>query len=452
MEKVRTPRFLIVYEGKDITSDISHYLLSVEYVDNTADNSDEVSFTVEDTEALWRGPWYPSKGDKFTLQIGYDNELFDCGKFTVDEIELSGPPDVATIRGLAAGVNSPVRTKNSKAFEGQSLRQIAEEIAAKYGYEIIDGEEKRTNRTVSFELERNGITRLQTQVALSTFSMASALMMVAELRGLADMLRRKGKRSEASQLDEAISIINQSRAFLATTKNGPLVVKSQTIAVKTKLTEILTAVRPGLVDTTSTVVTRDSVLDGIQIQRVTQDRETDLEFLRRVAADYGILFSLRDDKMIFISIYEVQNAAPISTLDRKDLLRYSIKDKATKVYKGARVRHHDIKQNKVISKEVAAKDFPEINSEYEDAQDILEIHEKVENQKQAEEKAKAALHNANGMSQEGSITIEGNPLLVAGNNFTLTGMKNLNGKFRITRSTHRISRGGYITEAEIKRI
>jgi phage protein D len=452
MEKVRRPRFIIVYEGKDITTDISSYLLSVDYVDNTADNSDEASFTVEDTEALWRGPWYPSKGDKFTLQIGYDNEMFDCGKFTVDEVEMAGPPDTVTIRGLAAGVNSPVRTKNSKAFEGQSLRQIAEEIAAKYGYEIIDGEEKRTNRTISFELERAGVARLQTQVAQSTFTMTSALIMVAELRGLADLLRGKGKRSEAEQLGEAIDFINQSRAYLASTKNGPLVVKSQTIAVKTKITEILNSVKVGLVDSTSTVVTRDSVLDGIQIQRVTQDRETDLEFLRRVAADYGIMFSLRDDKMIFISIYEVQNADVVRSLDRKELLRYSIKDKATKVYKSARVRHHDIKQNKVIDAEIVAADVPEINSEYEDAQDVLEIHEKVENKRQAEEKAKAALHNANGKSQEGSLSVEGNPLLVAGNNFDLTGMANLSGKYRITRSSHRISRGGYVTEVEIKRI
>ena len=78
---------------------------------------------------------------------------------------------------------------------------------------------------------------------------------------------------------------------------------------------------------------------------------------------------------------------------------------------------------------------------------------KAENKQQAEKKAQAALHRANSRQQEGSISLEGQPLLVAGNNFELTGLGQLSGKYHIEKSTHKISAtGGYTTDLEIKRV
>jgi outer membrane protein OmpA-like peptidoglycan-associated protein len=139
-------------------------------------------------------------------------------------------------------------------------------------------------------------------------------------------------------------------------------------------------------------------------------------------------------------------------------MRYSIKEKATKVYKKAVVKHHNPKTNKVTKAEIEAKPQDgqsselQINSEHISSQDELVIHARVENLQQAEEKARAALHQANSKHQEGSITVPGNPLLVAGNNFDLTGMGALSGKYQIIRSMHRIGRDGYTTDLDIKRI
>jgi uncharacterized protein len=340
METVIQPRVKIVYSGKDITRDITPYLLSVEYTDNTTENSDEASFTVEDTEGLWRTEWMPSKGDKIDVEIGYDNEMLKCGTFTVDEIEFSGPPDTVQIRALAASVGSPVRTKNSKAYEQQTLRQIANEIANKYGYEVIDNNADK------------------------------------------------------------------------------------------------------------------NALDDIKIQRITQNRETDLAFLKRVSDDYGIMFSLRDTKLIFTSIFDIEKGESILTLERGDLLSYSVKDTATSVYKEATVKHTAPKQNKVIESKVPTKFMyggegkgPDTKSE-----DVLEIRVKADDPKQAEKKARAKLHKANSKEKEGSFTIIGNTKLIAGNNFTLVGMGGFSGKWNITKSSHKVDRGGYITDFEAKLI
>lgn len=350
MEAVRKPVFRVTYEGRDITNDITRYLLSVEYTDNTADSSDEISISLEDTAGLWKNDWYPSKGDKLKLEIGYDDVLVDCGTFTVDEIELSGPPDTVTIRGLAAGINSPLRSKTSRAYENQTLRQIAQAVADKNGLSV-EGE----------------------------------------------------------------------------------------------------------------------ILD-ITIGRTTQMRETDLAFLKRVAGEYGHLFSVRDSKLVFTSVYDIQRGNPVIEFNRGDLIRYSVKDKALTTYQDAEVSYHNPSENEVVKATIPADDIGTgggnlllagrgasaatgTGAKKSGSADKLRVEVRAENKQQAEAKARAALNKRNVSGQEGSITVEGNPLLVAGNNIELTGLGNLSGKWYVKKSSHRIDKsGGYTTDADLNRV
>ena len=83
----------------------------------------------------------------------------------------------------------------------------------------------------------------------------------------------------------------------------------------------------------------------------------------------------------------------------------------------------------------------------------LEIKSRVENKQQAEAKAKSALHKTNSQECTGSMSMPGNTLIIAGNNFELTGMGTLSGINHIISSKHTIdSSGGYITTCEVKRI
>ena len=85
--------------------------------------------------------------------------------------------------------------------------------------------------------------------------------------------------------------------------------------------------------------------------------------------------------------------------------------------------------------------------------DVLEVKSRVENKQQAEAKAKAALHNSNSQECTGSMSMPGNTLIIAGNNFELTGMGTLSGINHIISSKHTIdSSGGYITTCEVKRV
>ncbi|EOC3269566.1 phage late control D family protein [Salmonella enterica subsp. enterica serovar Montevideo] len=134
---VPQPAYRLVYNRKDITHDVSVYVTSVSYTDRLSGESDEIQVDLEDSEGRWRDAWYPGKGDTLTLQIGYAGEpLRECGTFSIDEIELSGPPDSVSLRGLATSVTVAMRTKVSRGFENTTLAAIAQRIAGKHHLQL----------------------------------------------------------------------------------------------------------------------------------------------------------------------------------------------------------------------------------------------------------------------------------------------------------------------------
>lgn len=339
MATVKKPSFVVVYEGKNITKDISSNILFIRYSDKTEGASDDMEIVVEDSAGLWRSDWYPTKGDKVQLSIGYDGDLINCGTFEVDEINLSGGGgrgDEIAIRGIAAGVTGKLRTKNSSAHEKKTLKQIADTIA----------------------------------------------------------------------------------------KNNDLTVEGD-------------------------------ILD-ITFDRVTQNNETDLEFLKRISYEYGHIFSVRDKKIIFTVIYEIEKGEAVVSINRGDLKSYNIKDTTAKSFKDAKVSYHNPKTRKVVEQTyntVERTNADGVTYKEITKGDTLVIKTKAENPQQAKEKAKAALYRANTKQQEGDIEIVGSPLVVAGNNIEITGMGQVSGRFHVVESNHTITKGGgYTTSAKIKRV
>ena len=185
-------------------------------------------------------------------------------------------------------------------------------------------------------------------------------------------------------------------------------------------------------------------IEEISLKRVTQNEERDLQFLKRIAEEYGYLFTVKGDKLIFTSIEDLKAAEPVLTIDRKNLRDFSFRDQTSQIYKAVEVKYHDPKENKLIT------------YTYEDENiktgDTLKLRERCESKEQAIKKAKAAIHNRNERAIEANFTLEGNTRLVAGNNFTLTGFYTLDGVYHIKTSRHKKDKsGGYTTEIEAVR-
>ena len=323
--------YTLLYNGKNITADISAQVLGIEYTDKVAGESDELQISLEDTDGRFQNSWYPTKGDKLQLIIRQNGRQLDCGVFEIDEptLNVSIAGDIFSMKGLAAGISKKMRTKNSYAHENKTLREIANTVAGNLGLTLLGN------------------------------------------------------------------------------------------------------------------------VENIRINRAHQYRETDLGFLKRIGGEYGYIFSVRNNQLIFTHYSDVEKRSASITLTKQDLVGADMKDTTNSTYKNAKVKHHNPKSKAVVDYSIPETD-PDLDS---DSVDDLEIHTRVENKQQAESKAKYALYQANSAGVTGSITTPGNLLLVSGNNVNLYGLGAFSGTFAILEATHSISRdAAYTTSCNVKRV
>lgn len=441
------PTIKVTYDNVDVTADITNSLVSLTYKDKVTGETDELELQLEDVDGLWRDSWYPKKGATLTAQIGYDGNMVDCGTFQVDEIELSGPPDTVSIRAIAAFVSSKMRTKNSKANENVTLKQLAEQIAAKHGLTVDDGTKtvnlKRPDTTEERILIRELAAFARKQGAETdnaTRYMSIAALQIETYKVIRALIK-KGYEEEANllQADAKLVAANMTRENC---------LKFSIFASRIELRLLNAPLEYSK--------TTNLGLHKIKIERSTQYRETDLEYLKRIASEYGFAFSIKGTVMVFYNIKALEESQAVTKVTKSNVKSYSLKDKTSETYKGATVKSHNSSKKEVVTVDVEAEPQSAENGDaYSEItkEDTIEIRLRSENKQQAEAKAKAALHKKNSRVQEGSLSLEGNPLLLAGNNFELSEMGKLSGKWHIEESTHTITKsGGYTTDIEIKRI
>ena len=135
---VRSPDWLLIYSGVNITANISRMVLSIRYADELGGRAGDLEIELEDRDKRWQGAWFPQQGDLVSLLIGYTGELLlPCGEFQIDDLEVEGPPDVFHLRCLPAWITPSLRTRNSFGYENQTFLQIAATIAARHGMTVV---------------------------------------------------------------------------------------------------------------------------------------------------------------------------------------------------------------------------------------------------------------------------------------------------------------------------
>lgn len=152
------PRFVLIYRGVDISSELDPMTTSVSYTDKLHGEADEIDVAVQDKDGRWKGEWKPEPGDLMNLTI-HDGlgGVLPCGDFEMDEPDASGDRggDIMTIRGLAAPISKPLRTEKTRAFEKQSLSQIVNKVAGENGLSVEGDIENLTFERVTQRRERD---------------------------------------------------------------------------------------------------------------------------------------------------------------------------------------------------------------------------------------------------------------------------------------------------------
>ena len=159
-----TPVYDIRAEGHNITTALRGRLLSLRVTDETGYQSDAVEIELDDRgEAIH----LPRKGATLEVELGYE----ETGKakmgssYTVDEVELSGPPDTLTIRAKAADMLSSLKQHKTRSWDDVTISELVDSIAADHGLEPRVGDSIRaiTDRRhidQTEESDRNLLKRL----------------------------------------------------------------------------------------------------------------------------------------------------------------------------------------------------------------------------------------------------------------------------------------------------
>jgi uncharacterized protein len=180
--------------------------------------------------------------------------------------------------------------------------------------------------------------------------------------------------------------------------------------------------------------------------RVTQKRETDLEFLRRLAEEHGYDFTVRGTLMVFYALEALESATPVLTIGRSDTLNFSFRNRTREIYASAQIAYQDPVGKRLIeATQTSAQVIPTTNT--------LKLVTRCENGNQAAVKVAAGLHFNDMRFIEGAIEGPGNASLAAGITVALNGWGVMDGSYLIESARHRIERAsGYTTAIAARRV
>ena len=135
----------VIYNGSNITEYVDKYLESFQYTDPASGESDSLSLTLGNWDQIWLSGWFPDKGAVISANVHArhwirqgDLLTLDCGLFTLDDISFSGIPDVLTMGAVSAPADNAFKgTERTKTWEDVTVRQIASDIAGRYGLTLV---------------------------------------------------------------------------------------------------------------------------------------------------------------------------------------------------------------------------------------------------------------------------------------------------------------------------
>ncbi|SDQ70451.1 contractile injection system protein, VgrG/Pvc8 family [Pseudovibrio sp. Tun.PSC04-5.I4] len=179
-----------------------------------------------------------------------------------------------------------------------------------------------------------------------------------------------------------------------------------------------------------------------------QRRERDLQFLTRLAEDYGYFFAIKDKQLVFYKREDLDKRDPATTFDLVDgttIISWKATDKTHQTYSKAKVAYAHGQKKKLITGEVQDLSIK--------SGDTLTIDERVEDEAEAKTVAKSRLAKANEDGLVATLTLVGDPLLIAGQVVALGAtFGKYSASYLVHKAQHKIARGTYTTQLELKAI
>jgi len=176
----------------------------------------------------------------------------------------------------------------------------------------------------------------------------------------------------------------------------------------------------------------------VSIKSLNQTNESDINFLERIAKDYNVLFSIKNDYIYFVN--KDDEALPVSRIDVSTCSSSSIKHSSKTYYNSCEARFHNIDENKLITVKVGG------------GTPTIKIERAFKDKIDAKIKAEAKLNSINKGIIKGSLSLKGQSIY-AGTKTELfnTYNKEDDGVYSVENAKHSWSRSsGWTTSVELE--
>lgn len=181
------PVFAVTLGGTDFTASIADRLLSLSISDEAGVTSDRFELSLDDRD---HALGWPGSGVELEIALGYRETggARTMGRYTVDEVETSGPPAVLTLRGAAADMLDSLKSQRRADYDGKTLGQIVRAIAARHRLtpQVAAKFESQTVEHLdqTDESDMHLLTRLAEQFGATAKPAAGRLLFVESGQGL----------------------------------------------------------------------------------------------------------------------------------------------------------------------------------------------------------------------------------------------------------------------------
>lgn len=194
-----------------------------------------------------------------------------------------------------------------------------------------------------------------------------------------------------------------------------------------------------------------------KFDRVDQNKQSDLEFLSKIAKNVGLTVKFTDNKIVIFdeSKYGQKKGIRKFIKGESDILDWDFNTKTKEIYAGVVASYYDpnLKQN--ITVEYKPTNAPAVGQmlKINESLNYADIKNATKDQKKAKalDMAKGKLRAKNKYEFTGSITIVGDVSIVAGVNIQIENFGVFDGKYAVDKAVHSIG-NGYTTSIEIHRV
>lgn len=421
----------LIFKGKDISKDLSKYLLSLSFTDNEEDNTDDISISLDDREGKWIKDWLNTKKAETkteTVTTTSEVKVGNIVQFKGGPVYISSMAAEPTVNRGASKCKCTIA--NSNAHPYHLISQDGQRVYGWVNASDVEGETVTTTKT----------TKIQDKRAFKGTEIHAMIIQKNPYTNGKDKV-----------LDCGVFEID------SVNYTGPpqkLSIKATSIPYKTKLRQ--TTYSKNWENTTlKNIATKTASRSGLKVMYLSnsnpvykhkeQKNMTDIAFLKRLCKRAGISLKVTSKTIVLFDAADFEKKKEVKKIKagKGNIISYSFSTKtADTAYSSCHVIYTDPNTKQTIEYTYTPENA---NTDGQ----TLEVKQKVTSVEEAKELARKSLRAKNKGETTAEFTLIGDVDYVAGITVRVYGYGEFNDKYIVEQAGHTVT-GGYKTNIKLR--